>query len=88
MLWFVKIQSENVTLVDITDALEANGIVLHNLLWRPRECTLCCTTGLLKSKLFIIDTKNIIILKQEQVTRNPTGNAAQSIRSIVVRHVY
>ena len=37
-----KIQSENVTLVDITDALEVNGIVLHNLLcqmhyWRPRE---------------------------------------------------
>jgi len=37
-----KIQSENVTLGDITDALEANGIVLHNLLcqmpyWRSRE---------------------------------------------------
>jgi len=37
-----KIESENVTLMDITDALETNGIVLHNLLcqilyWPPRE---------------------------------------------------
>jgi len=34
-----KIQSENVTLVDISEALEGNGIVLHNLFCyaHPRE---------------------------------------------------
>ena len=43
---------------------------------------------LLKPKLHIRSTKNIMILKQDEVIQNLTENAAQSNHSVVVRHIY
>ena len=91
-----KIKSENVTLVDITDALETNRIVLHNLLVKcptdvqgidiniciinlvildnfiNHKCTVVLYMGLVKPKLHVRGTKNIMILKQDQVIQDLT----------------